>query len=505
MKNSILLAVLFLLNMNLIYAQPEDCPLMDCLCEGDLTEIQFYFLAEEDADVSVFSDQNQTNLIDAFPGLTKGDLRTLSANTLPQGAFGPYVYFRLDYTSGEACSIRVFSRCPSNAWPGALEDLQILGKSFGDITIFAYTSSENNTMCTIADIEQDWHVGGNIVAPDKMSLGTINDESVSIITNDTEVGIITNTGEFGIGVNPPEALLHVGGNARVNETMDIFGITTIHNSTSSSSNNDGERVVNGGVGIGENKNIGSDIDITGMATVGNNLTVEAPGTTRLLNNSQSTSTATGALVVSGGTGISRNLWIGENADIAGTTTIGNSLIVETAGVTRLLNNSQSNSINTGALRVTGGVGVGRNLNVGENLDVDGNTHINGITRIGTLNMPAFAGGEPTANYHLFVAGGILTEEVLVNVGWADFVFEKDYKLRSLEETASYIEENGHLPDIPSAEEIERQGLPLASNAVNQQIKIEEIFLHLIELNNQIKALQAENEQLKNLLLETRKE
>jgi hypothetical protein len=130
------------------------------------------------------------------------------------------------------------------------------------------------------------------------------------------------------------------------------------------------------------------------------------------------------------------------------------------------------------------------------LDVAGATRIGGKVAIGTGNMPNMLGVNNTAGYNLYVSGGILTEEVLVRTGWADYVFEKDYPLPSLEAVEQHIQQKGHLPGVPSSAEVEANGLGLAENAVNQQVKIEELFLHLIELNKELKALKAENEQLK---------
>jgi hypothetical protein len=130
------------------------------------------------------------------------------------------------------------------------------------------------------------------------------------------------------------------------------------------------------------------------------------------------------------------------------------------------------------------------------LDVAGNTHIGGRVAIGTANTPNMLGINNTSGYNLFVAGGILTEEVLVRTGWADYVFEESYPLKDLEEVEQHIREKGHLPGVPSAAQVEESGLGLAENAVNQQVKIEELFLYVIELNKEVKALKEENEQLK---------
>ena len=128
----------------------------------------------------------------------------------------------------------------------------------------------------------------------------------------------------------------------------------------------------------------------------------------------------------------------------------------------------------------------------------------GKVGVGTTNFPTSIGGANITNYKLFVKGGILTEEVRVRTGWADYVFEEDYSLKSLAQVESYIKENGHLPNVPSAATVEEEGIEIGDITRVQQEKIEELFLHLIELdkkfekmNQENKQLKAENEALKN--------
>lgn len=121
--------------------------------------------------------------------------------------------------------------------------------------------------------------------------------------------------------------------------------------------------------------------------------------------------------------------------------------------------------------------------------------------IGTSNIP----NEHTANnqlYRLYVRGGIKTEEVKVEMctgSWCDYVFKEDYQLMPLAEVAQHIQETGHLHKIASASTIEKEGLELKSMTINQQEKIEEIFLHLIQLEQRVKDLETKNKQLKNAL------
>lgn len=74
--------------------------------------------------------------------------------------------------------------------------------------------------------------------------------------------------------------------------------------------------------------------------------------------------------------------------------------------------------------------------------------------------------------------------------WADYVFSKDYQLPSLESIAAYIKANSHLPGIPSAAEVEKNGVDLGLNQARLLEKIEQLTLYVIDLkkeNEEIKA------------------
>jgi hypothetical protein len=106
------------------------------------------------------------------------------------------------------------------------------------------------------------------------------------------------------------------------------------------------------------------------------------------------------------------------------------------------------------------------------------------------NYPTAAGSVDVSGYNLFVKGGILTEEVRVSLQstWADYVFSKDYKLPSLFELEDFIETNGHLPNVPSAQTVKEDGIELGEMAKIQQEKIEELTLYIIQLNKEIENL-----------------
>ena len=70
--------------------------------------------------------------------------------------------------------------------------------------------------------------------------------------------------------------------------------------------------------------------------------------------------------------------------------------------------------------------------------------------------------------------------------WPDFVFDKDYKLRTLQEVENHINEHKHLPDIPSEKEVKENGLSLGEMQAKLLQKIEELTLYTIELNKTVK-------------------
>ena len=88
--------------------------------------------------------------------------------------------------------------------------------------------------------------------------------------------------------------------------------------------------------------------------------------------------------------------------------------------------------------------------------------------------------------------------------WSDFVFDDDYQLPSLEEVKGFIEANGHLPSVPSEEEMMKTGNNLAKTDAILLQKIEELTLYTIDLYEKVKKLEADNAQLKDKLKKTEK-
>ncbi len=106
-----------------------------------------------------------------------------------------------------------------------------------------------------------------------------------------------------------------------------------------------------------------------------------------------------------------------------------------------------------------------------------------------------------SGYDLAVKGGIVTSAVTVrlcsNGDWCDYVFEPDYPLTPIKEVAAFIEEKGHLPQMPSAARIEQdKGFELRSIKIQQLQKIEEAYLYALQLKQRVDGFQTRVEQLK---------
>lgn len=90
---------------------------------------------------------------------------------------------------------------------------------------------------------------------------------------------------------------------------------------------------------------------------------------------------------------------------------------------------------------------------------------------------------------LSVNGNICAKEVRVSLNgspcWPDYVFEEGYSLTSLQELQRYVQENKHLPDIPSAKEVRDTGVELGEMNALLLKKIEELTLYVIELEERI--------------------
>jgi hypothetical protein len=132
----------------------------------------------------------------------------------------------------------------------------------------------------------------------------------------------------------------------------------------------------------------------------------------------------------------------------------------------------------------------------------------GINTIGsnaklTVNGTVLIGNPATSmpgTYGLYVENGILSNKVRVAVPgstyWADYVFADDYKLKSISELETFVKDNKHLPNIPSAEDVVKNGIDLGNMDAKLLEKIEELTLYIIQQNKRIEKLEQQIQQPK---------
>lgn len=313
--------------------------------------------------------------------------------------------------------------------------------------------------------------------------------------SNVENGITLNTSNYtGLGTNDPIARLHVKGESGIDEVAIVNGAlsetgaiqfynTLIGGGLSSKKvfvmldDNDMKIGTNSGNTAGKFiiRTDGSDkVFVTEAGNVGINTPsptsrLHVTGTTSIIGNTSITGATTinngtnNALSVTGGVFIEKS---NEALGISGT-------------------NSAINFYNSGNFKSfishsTGGLYLGVN---------DGNIRLdvtNGHVAIG----PVILTGANADAYKLAVNGKMICEEVRVKLAgnWPDYVFKNDYKLLPLSELKKFIEKNNHLPNIPKATVIEKEGMEVGEMQKRMMEKIEELTLYIIDLQNQVDQL-----------------
>lgn len=193
-----------------------------------------------------------------------------------------------------------------------------------------------------------------------------------------------------------------------------------------------------------------------------------------------------------GTGTKLHITSGNDVGLANNLS-GYLMMGSQTGVNMVLDNNELQVRNNGAathlyLQNGGGnvfIGDASNFNSAHRLGVDGNTVITGNLRVGTTVTPS--------GYKLAVDGKVICTELLVRLvpNWPDYVFSKNHILPGLNEVEDFIKKNSHLPGIPSAKNIETNGLNIGEMQKLQMEKIEELTLYIIELKKEIEKLKAQ--------------
>ena len=193
---------------------------------------------------------------------------------------------------------------------------------------------------------------------------------------------------------------------RVRHGLAVTNTATVESTLTSVSTVSGALVVRGGAGIAKDVYVGGIIDAAGDITSGGAL--EVANTATILSQTESSNTTSGALIVSGGAGIGKNLNVGGSQVLAGSLTVNSA--------------TQSNDTTTGALKVVGGIGAGGNLNIGGKATVQSTTG-SISTQTGALVVSGGVGvGETIYVGKDLYVGGTLYGTVLGSISTATNLF-----------------------------------------------------------------------------------
>jgi hypothetical protein len=119
----------------------------------------------------------------------------------------------------------------------------------------------------------------------------------------------------------------------------------------------------------------------------------------------------------------------------------------------------------------------------------GNVVLCGLEQ-GAVGIGVTSGSSIPAGFLLAVDGKIISEEVKVQLSgnWPDYVFDEKYALLSLAGLKKYIAVNKHLPNIPSAAEVKKNGIEIGDMQKKLTQTVEELTLYILELKKEIDLL-----------------
>ncbi len=274
------------------------------------------------------------------------------------------------------------------------------------------------------------------------------------------------TGNVGIGITSPAALLHVEGNAivglKANNTASKFVIQGPNQPTNS----------------GSKRDVSFEFNSAGSAVVRAYRGYEWDTYLQFLT------------TPSAGTVPIERMHINENGNIGiGTTSPGARFhLISADQIVSLIERSGAGDLNVAVQykNSAGSIYAGKGP--------AGNFCIASTNNLTTSNFQVTPAGELLlgtstlpAGYKLAVKGNMIAEKVVVklNANWPDYVFKKGYHLRPLDEVEDFIRANSHLPEVPSAAEVEKNGQDLAEMNKVLLKKVEELTLYLIEMRKEL--------------------
>jgi len=326
-----------------------------------------------------------------------------------------------------------------------------------------------------------------------------------------DVLFLGNDGSIGVGTTDPLAMLDVNGAFKA-ESATLSGALTAQSATINGNANITGTITGGALSV-NNATINGDADISGSITAGGDLSAESAniaGNTYISGNvGIGISSTTHKLHVVGNTFLNGNVGIGKaptqrkldvNGDIAAQGTFvlneGTPYCTSFGSAYSSLLNFGSSYIGFNATRNNGNWALaGDGANNGGGViytNVWGEMYFASIPSTGA-NPQTLTDAQVKSNIKLSLSanGKLRAKEITVSLaGWPDYVFEENYNLLPLVEVEQYIKQNSRLPQVPSAQEIEENGLDLGDMQGKLLLKIEELTLYIIDLEKRLSEIES---------------
>ncbi len=99
--------------------------------------------------------------------------------------------------------------------------------------------------------------------------------------------------------------------------------------------------------------------------------------------------------------------------------------------------------------------------------------------------------DSTVAHSLWIEGSSIAEEMFVKIKdgtWGDYVFKDDYLLLPVNDLETFITKNGHLPEMPTADQVKEEGVKAGETIRLLTVKVEELTLYLLQQQKEIEAL-----------------